>query len=167
MFLGLDPSTRTGWCHLRGDGSYSTGEIFIRGKSGISRVVAFSDWLASFLQSNEITLIGIEGYGYANTHTLVPLVEIGTALRMVAHLSEIPYIVVPPTVLKKFATGTGNAKKELVMREVFRKWGFEGNSNNEADAFVLAKIVQALHTKGDSCTKTDYDSLKALLAQAQ
>ena len=144
MFLGLDPSTRTGWCLLREDGDYTAGEQFFRDKSGIDRVLAFSDWLADFLQLNPVSQIMIEGYGYANAHTLVPLVEIGTALRMVARMSEVPYTEVAPTVLKKFVTGTGNAKKEVILREVFRKWGFEAKTNNEADAMVLAHIARAM-----------------------
>lgn len=162
-FLGLDPSTRTGWCLLHGDGTYTAGETYFRDRQGMDRALAFSDWLAQFLQANEVDTITIEGYGFANAHTLVPLVEIGTMFRMVARLSEVPYVEIPPTVLKKFCTGTGNAKKEVIIREVFRKWGFEAKTNNEADAFVLAHIgrARAMGAAG-GYTKLQLDSLKNL-----
>ena len=46
-------------------------------------------------------------------------------------------IVVPPTSLKKFVTGAGNAEKSMMVREVFRRWGIEAKNDNEADAAGL------------------------------
>ena len=162
-FLGLDPSTRTGWCLLHPNGSYTAGEVYFRDKVGIERALAFSDWLAQFLQQNTVSTITVEGYGFANAHTLVPLVEIGTMFRMVAKLSDIPCQEVPPTVLKKFCTGSGSAKKEVIIREVFRRWAFEAKTNNEADAFVLAHIgrARALGEAG-GYPKLQMESLKNL-----
>lgn len=51
------------------------------------------------------------------------------------------YILVAPTSLKKFVTGKGNAKKELMMLEVFKKYGESFSDNNSADAFGLARIA--------------------------
>ena len=41
-------------------------------------------------------------------------------------------------------TGSGTSKKEKVLLEVYKKWGFDAPTNNIADAFVLAKIGQAI-----------------------
>lgn len=162
MFLGLDPSTHTGWCLLRKDGTFTAGEVWFRAKTGMERIVAFSDWMTEFLEVNPVELVTIEGYGYANAHTLVTLVEIGTVLRMMVYLNNVKMINVAPNVLKKFATGTGNAKKELIMREVYRRWGFEAKTNNEADAFVLAQIGAMLASGMEGATKAQQDALKSL-----
>ncbi len=47
--------------------------------------------------------------------------------------------------LKMFVTSKGNAKKELMIKEVFKKWSFDTNNNNEADAYGLSMILKALY----------------------
>lgn len=49
-----------------------------------------------------------------------------------------------PQHLKMFACSKGNAPKNLVIKEVFKKWKFDTNDDNEADAFVLWRISRAL-----------------------
>ena len=49
------------------------------------------------------------------------------------------YDIIPPNTLKKFITGKGNAKKELMLLKVYKRWGVEFNDNNMADAYSLAK----------------------------
>ena len=51
---------------------------------------------------------------------------------------------VPPTSLKKFVTGRGNAKKQEMLLEVYKRWGVELRDDNAADAFGLAKIASGL-----------------------
>ena len=85
----------------------------------------------------------IEGYAYANQHTLVTLVEVGTMLRYMLHKEAMksffaPYTVIPPTVLKKFVTGKGNARKDSMRLELFKRWRLEAPTDNEVDALALA-----------------------------
>lgn len=47
--------------------------------------------------------------------------------------------------LKMFVTGKGNCKKELVLKEVYKRWRFDTDDNNEADAFVMWKILGAIY----------------------
>ncbi len=51
--------------------------------------------------------------------------------------------------LKMFLTGKGMAKKELILKEVYKRWNFDTNDNNEADAFVMWKILKALYHEAD------------------
>jgi crossover junction endodeoxyribonuclease RuvC len=53
----------------------------------------------------------------------------------------IPFIVIPPTSLKAYVTGKGNAPKELMIREVFKKWKYEADDNNDSDAYALARVA--------------------------
>jgi len=54
------------------------------------------------------------------------------------------YVVVPPTVLKKFATGKGNAHKDQVLKEVYKRFGQDAANSDVADAIVLNYIGRAL-----------------------
>lgn len=53
---------------------------------------------------------------------------------------NIPVAVCPPTVRAKWATGKGNAKKELVCIHVDRMWPDVGTNNDELDALALACV---------------------------
>lgn len=49
-----------------------------------------------------------------------------------------PTLLLTPAALKKYATGKGNAGKELMLVEAVKRLGYDGHDNNEADALWLA-----------------------------
>lgn len=146
--IGLDTATITGVCILGEDGSINAFEQKFKDLQGIARVDAFLRFIDTLCDGyNDIGHIAgvcIEGYGYANAHTLATLVEVGTGVRLGLHVNNITPIVVAPNTLKKFATGKGNAKKDQIMLAVYKRWGYDSKTNNIADAFVLAKIAERL-----------------------
>jgi Holliday junction resolvasome RuvABC endonuclease subunit len=92
------------------------------------------------------TAVAIEGYGYANAHSLVTLVEFGASVRSVLLCfgAKTALYEVAPAALKKFILGKGVGAKEQVMMQVFKKYGYEAPTNNLADAYVLAQMAAAL-----------------------
>ena len=48
---------------------------------------------------------------------------------------------VPPMTLKKYAAGKGNAKKQEMLLQIFKRWGIEFNDDNAADSYGLARLV--------------------------
>lgn len=59
--------------------------------------------------------------------------------------AEVPIVVVPPTSVKKWATGKGNADKDDMMLAAARMWpAIEGIKNDTADALALAGIGMQL-----------------------
>ena len=149
--LGVDPSTRTGYCLLSSDDVAikvaMCGEINFPKARGIERVQLIGQELSEILALRLPNMVVVEGYGFANKHTLVTLVEIGTVIRL--RLTELGFAWgnCAPNQLKKFAAMKGNAKKQEVMLQVFKMWGFEG-TDNEVDAFGLAALgLYAADTK--------------------
>lgn len=61
-------------------------------------------------------------------------------LRIFLRLNNIKYNVVAPNTLKKFITGKGNTKKNLILMKVYKKWGVEFDCDDLADAYGLAKM---------------------------
>jgi len=49
--------------------------------------------------------------------------------------------IVPPTTLKKFITGKGQCKKNLMLLNVFKKFGETFDDDNLADAYSLARLA--------------------------
>ena len=53
-------------------------------------------------------------------------------------------VLVTPSQLKKFVTGKGNADKNVVMKEVYKRFHIDTDDDNTADAVVLGHIGLAL-----------------------
>lgn len=68
-------------------------------------------------------------------------------------------VVAAATTLKKFATGRGNAEKDQISKEVFRRWAIDTADNNQSDAVVLAQIGRALVGDLDGLTKPMQEAL--------
>lgn len=105
-------------------------------------------------------LVVFEGYGYANAHTLALLVELGSMARHACIYSKVPYIDVAPPTLKKFVTGTGNAKKDQMRLAVYKKWKFEHDSDNVVDAYALARLGQGYAGIVPPGNKAEKEALK-------
>lgn len=69
-----------------------------------------------------------------NYHIRIFLVENG-----------IEFTSVAPTKLKKFVTGDGRAQKNLMLKEVYKKWGADLNDDNSADSYALARFALENH----------------------
>jgi crossover junction endodeoxyribonuclease RuvC len=82
-------------------------------------------------------LVVLEGYAYGRPNQAAHLGELGGVIRLALHEAGVPYVDVPPSNLKKYATGKGNAGKEEVLAAAIRRLGYEGHDNNQADALWL------------------------------
>ena len=145
--LGLDISTKTGYAVVKVDNTTAKSKnqcvledhgVIKSSSDGFRRWSDMATELITVLDKHEPDIVMVEGYGYANKHTLVPLVTIGTVLRYFLWQNDTPWVEVAPPSLKKFVTGKGNAKKEMILKEVFKRWGHDLPTNDEADAVGLA-----------------------------
>ena len=149
IFIGIDPGlTATGWATSEGQ----TG-IVTSVKRGIARIGDIVDRLdcsiislsgpASPVDSSQ-HFYGIEGYSFGSPWSAHALGELGGAIRLQLFRCAQPYVDIPPPTLKKFATGSGRAKKDELRLAVFKKWHKEFKTDHEVDAFILAKIAEAV-----------------------
>lgn len=150
IVLGVDPSlTATGvavWCEevIVMKRSLVYPPIKSHGVDGrFTRYLQYAAELEDLISEFAVTHVFIEGYGYANRHTLVPLVELGALLRETLYESDAAWYEVAPTQLKKFICGKGTAKKDLMLLELFKRSGIECETSDEADAVALAFLGAA------------------------
>lgn len=89
-----------------------------------------------------IDLIVLEGYAFgAKGQGIYERAELGGIVRYTLFSYELPYVEIAPTALKKYATGKGNAPKDVVFAAAIRKLGYQGSDNNEADALWLRTMA--------------------------
>lgn len=137
--LGLDLSlTATGWA-LVWDGSPRWGVIKSKSRE-VKRLAEIRNGVLDILNQTQPSLAVIEGYSYGSHQGMAGLAELGGVIRLLLLDMAIPFIVVAPATNKKFATGKGNAEKDLMLKRVFQHWGADMSNNNEADAFALAQF---------------------------
>jgi Holliday junction resolvasome RuvABC endonuclease subunit len=82
----------------------------------------------------------IEGYSYGSLTGQFALGEVGGIARLVLTGNDIPYVIVPPTSLKKYVTGNGNATKIVMALQVQRELDLSIHDDNECDAYCLAAL---------------------------
>lgn len=111
---------------------------------GLPRFRYVRDTVSALVYEHKLTHVFMEGYGFgAKGAALFQLGGIGEILKLSLAEMGVTIIVVPPTVLKQFATDRGNAKKEEMLLAVYMKWGFQTRDNNIADAYTLAQLGRA------------------------
>lgn len=139
--IAFDPSlTAIGWARSPDGVEVEVGVIRPKGR-GAARL-----WDALHRVMKKCAgydLIVVEGYAYWATHNAHDLGELGGVLRLGWHQKKLPYVVVAPKKMKKFATGSGNAAKDAVLTEAVRRLDYQGHDNNESDALWLLQM--ALH----------------------
>jgi Holliday junction resolvasome RuvABC endonuclease subunit len=90
-------------------------------------------------------LVMIEGYAFgAKGSSGISLGELGGVTRVALYDLNVPFIEIPPTQAKKFITGTGSAPKDIVIKELYKRFGIDTNDNNIADAVGLMILGRAL-----------------------
>lgn len=93
----------------------------------------------------------IEGPSYASNGAFV--LQMGALhfmIRLMLRKRNVDYSIIAPGTLKKFVTGDGRAKKDLMLLKVFKKWGVEFEDDNLADAYSLARLALENYINGKS-----------------
>ncbi|CAB4166962.1 hypothetical protein UFOVP964_61 [uncultured Caudovirales phage] len=118
---------------------------------GIERLVDIRQWLIDhlmYLEEHDLEVIDIamEGTVLASQAALV-LGELSATVRLAIYdmypegdVRKYP-LKVPPMTLKKYASGKGNAKKQEMLLQIYKRWGVEFNDDNAADSYALARLV--------------------------
>jgi hypothetical protein len=73
------------------------------------------------------------------------------------------YPVLPaPQQIKKFASGNGNLKKDMLPKEVFKRWDADFKDVDLTVAYVLARMAHAVDAHPDGLTKFQREVVDAL-----
>lgn len=162
--IGLDLSlTGTGVVVLDEYGSVRYAATLASKLRDMARLEYIRDVIGGALSKYEPRFACIEGYSMGSqAGQLASIGELGGVIKLLMYRNGFLYQIVAPTQLKKFATGKGNGAKDEVMLHVFKRWGYEAKDNNQADAFVLARIALTMEMKLMDLTVPQQEVIKAL-----
>lgn len=162
--FGIDPSlTATGLYILDTEGIMTNDErTTIESKQkGIKRLLEIEGLIGVQL-SPQIKLIVMEQYVYFPKYgASIGNIELGAILKRLFYVKKIPLILVAPTMLKKFITGSGKSKKNEILKRAYQKWNIDIGEHT-TEAFALAKIGEMILRKDD---KKFVDNLKKYEAE--
>lgn len=171
MVLGLDLSLRaSGYVRLENDKIIEQKLIKSKptGKSPIDelkRLIAIKD----NIDVGNISLAVIEGiaFGIRKTTSLSQLSALNYMVREKCYSNKVPFIIVAPTTLKKFITGKGNIKKDVILLEIFKRYDIEFYDDNLGDAYGLAKIGELILSKKTDSPVFQNEVIKLLSKQTK
>jgi Holliday junction resolvasome RuvABC endonuclease subunit len=105
------------------------------------RLAEFREWIHWILGEERPSMAVIENYAFGAKNAREVLGELHSVIKLALYDMTVPFALVPPTVLKKFATGVGNASKDEMIFRAARA-GCPTADNNAVDAWWLQKMAQ-------------------------
>lgn len=157
-FVGVDPSlTNTAVCILDEEGgvTYAQSKSLKLSKNApFTRLRAITDMVLEAIPADEVHVC-YEDYSYGSTGKVFHLGELGGVLKVALYDVVNTLTLVPPTVLKNFATLDGTSSKEDIQIKAAQECPMLlGASDDVCDAYFLAKFALFIHNKELAC-KTD------------
>lgn len=110
---------------------------FSRAEDLVARIIDFCEC------DNPVSHLLIEDYSFGSNDASSKYVAEFRGMLCFELLGMFPAaqpVEVAPGTLKKFVTGKGSAKKEIMRIEAYKRWQVEFGSNDEVDAYGLYRI---------------------------
>jgi crossover junction endodeoxyribonuclease RuvC len=139
--MGIDPSLRSTGVAVLGcdpDRVYSIKTSRLNQADAIGMV---ADKILK--EARDVDFTFIEGYAFGKfggSSSVSVLIELSGVIKYELRKLGYKFIVVPPTVVKKYLTGSGNSNKDKMMLSCYRKFGLEFETSDECDAYALADL---------------------------
>lgn len=158
-FVGLDLSlTATGLCDWAGDTHTLSSPL-----SGMERIRDLMDQVQrQVLHFDDVgwetaaDLVVIEDYAFSRGGHAHEAGELGGSIKNMLIDYSLPYVLVSPSAVKKFATNEGNANK-IKMAVAAAKLGREFGDDNQCDAWWLHEMALYRYSQASTTApKTAY-----------
>lgn len=155
--LALDLSlTATGWAKSDGSSGVITPPM-----RGYERLAYILDRVLIFAGKED--LVVVEGFAFgAKGDAMLQLAGLGTLVRFTLWEAKYTLVEIPPSNLKMFATGSGNAKKDDVLGAAIRTLSYARNDHNEADALWLLEMAKAHYGTRTSAARLTAKQMQSL-----
>lgn len=156
IYLGIDQSlTAFGLTIIGASQAYSTW-VYTSKFRGVTRLADIRDWvhdrIGDAIEQGHVVAGAAMESGVVSSHSSLVLGELSATVKLalfddprISENARYP-LQVPPSVLKKYITGRGNASKHEVILATYKTWGVEFVDDNAADSYGLARLAAGLHS---------------------
>lgn len=149
-FHGYDLSlTGTGLVVLDDDKKVVASRRLSSSLTGVERLAFISASIEEIIGKYPPTMICQEDYimngAGRNPGRAFHIGELGGVVKVLLYSLDLEPILVGPTRLKKYVSGKGNTEKDMMIMYVYKNFGFEAPSNDEADAYGLAHLAHSIY----------------------
>lgn len=115
---------------------------------GDARLKEIADLVNLWVQGQEVDLVvmeGLAGVYKGEAARIIPMLH--GALRLELMRLRVPYMLLNPTTLKRFATGSAGADKTAMALAALKRLGTEYGTSDECDAAWLQVAGQAVYSR--------------------
>lgn len=160
MYVGIDPSlTNTAVCVINENECVSyvqSKDLKLKSTMPFHRLREIVNMVLTALPSDGDIHVCYEDYSYGSTGKVFQLGELGGVLKLALYDVATTLTLIPPKVLKKFATLDGSCSKEDIQIKAAQECPLLlGESDDVCDAYFLAKFALFIHNKEKACTTND------------
>lgn len=145
VVVGIDLALNaTGIAHADGTTETYVPNADKQTNAGLDRMCEIRRHITWATDILDLELVVIEALAFDAHDYKRWLAQLTGIIRASLYDRDVPFIVVTPATLKKYATGTGNAGKAQVLSNARERLGYQGYSHDEADALWLRAIGWAV-----------------------
>lgn len=119
------------------------------------RIHSIYEKMASVLKTRPL-LVCYEDYAFASPYNRERMGELGAQLKRALFETGVPAMAVAPVQLKKFVAGQSHMPKDMIVKEVLKRFGVDAATDDEADAYALARIAY----EAVAMATTRYDAIR-------
>lgn len=154
VHVGIDQSL-TGFavCAIDADGNWAA-QVWKPETRGSERLAQIRSKLLEYLDELDVIDVAMEAAIVVSRNGTVLGELAGVVKEVLFTVFDRPPMAVPPTTLKKYVTGSGNASKSVIMMSLLKRYGVEIPDDNAADAYALSSICA-----GRSTTKYEAEAV--------
>lgn len=139
--LALDIATHCGWATKTASGVWDF--TLKRGESYGMRCVRFKAKVREMIDLEEIEIVSYERVAGIHKAAIIVASEMVGVLHDLCIEKNVLITAYSAPEIKKFATGKGNAGKSAMVQSAKEKYGYQGTSDDEADALHLYHLTDA------------------------
>jgi len=113
-------------------------------KSSMIRFNHIADFFMKIIDKYKVQEVYLEGYALGARGMVFSIAENTAILKQKLFERQIPVSIFPPTVIKKYATGAGNAKKEKMKKAFEDKYNYHLNELVEISHYTEAPYTDVI-----------------------